>query len=183
MSWGTDGIVFVGFSVKGVFRVAANGGKPELVAALKDDEVAYGPQMLPDRQHVLFTVASGSGTTDAAAERLNDLLLPIVKGYGSERSWVLLGTESLQTFGGSGFLSDYPIEQYVRDAKIDTLYEGTTAIQGQDLFFRIVKDEGGAQPIFPSNAQWISAEVATVSSRNAPCCSRASTMSAPSWQP
>jgi alkylation response protein AidB-like acyl-CoA dehydrogenase len=39
-------------------------------------------------------------------------------------------------------LQDYPIEQYVRDAKIDTLYEGTTAIQGQDLFFRkIVKDQ------------------------------------------
>ena len=77
--------------------------------------------------------------------RVNDLLLPIVKGYGSERSWVLLGTESLQTLGGSGFLQDYPIEQYVRDAKIDTLYEGTTAIQGQDFFFRkIVKDQGRA---------------------------------------
>jgi alkylation response protein AidB-like acyl-CoA dehydrogenase len=90
-------------------------------------------------------IARARGTTDEAAERLNDLLLPIVKGYGSERSWVLLGTESLQTFGGSGFLTDYPIEQYVRDAKIDTLYEGTTAIQGQDLFFRkIIKDQGRA---------------------------------------
>ena len=68
-----------------------------------------------------------------------------MKGYGSERSWVLLGTESLQTFGGSGFLQEYPLEQYVRDAKIDTLYEGTTAIQGQDFFFRkIVKDQGAA---------------------------------------
>ena len=90
-------------------------------------------------------IARSSGTTDDAAVRLNDLLLPIVKGYGSERSWVLLGTESLQTLGGSGFLIDYPIEQYVRDAKIDTLYEGTTAIQGQDLFFRkIVRDQGAA---------------------------------------
>ena len=58
---------------------------------------------------------------------------------------MLLGTESLQTLGGSGFLQEYPIEQYVRDAKIDTLYEGTTAIQGQDFFFRkIVKDQGQA---------------------------------------
>lgn len=82
---------------------------------------------------------------DELAAAVNDLLLPIVKGYGSERSWVLLGTESLQTFGGSGFLQEYPIEQYVRDAKIDTLYEGTTAIQGQDFFFRkIVKDQGRA---------------------------------------
>ncbi|HNJ78673.1 MAG TPA: acyl-CoA dehydrogenase, partial [Marmoricola sp.] len=44
-----------------------------------------------------------------------------------------------------GFLQDYPVEQYIRDAKIDTLYEGTTAIQGQDLFFRkIVKDQAQA---------------------------------------
>lgn len=90
-------------------------------------------------------IAEHNGETDALAAAVNDLLLPIVKGYGSERSWVLLGTESLQTFGGSGFLQEYPIEQYVRDAKIDTLYEGTTAIQGQDFFFRkIVKDQGRA---------------------------------------
>jgi hypothetical protein len=105
------------------------------------------------RALVLFTAtyqdraeqARYAGEHDAEAERVNDLLLPLVKGYGSEKSWTLLGTESLQTFGGSGFLQDYPIEQYVRDAKIDTLYEGTTAIQGQDLFFRkIIKDQGQA---------------------------------------
>jgi alkylation response protein AidB-like acyl-CoA dehydrogenase len=79
------------------------------------------------------------------ANRVNDLLLPIVKGVGSERAWVLLGTESLQTLGGSGFLQDYPIEQYIRDAKIDTLYEGTTAIQGLDFFFRkIIRDKAQA---------------------------------------
>jgi alkylation response protein AidB-like acyl-CoA dehydrogenase len=90
-------------------------------------------------------LAEHAGEKDELAMAVNDLLLPIVKGYGSERSWVLLGTESLQTFGGSGFLQDYPVEQYVRDAKIDTLYEGTTAIQGQDFFFRkIVKDQGKA---------------------------------------
>ena len=95
-------------------------------------------------------LASGSesferGSAADIASRVNDLLLPIVKGLGSERAWVLLGTESLQTFGGSGFLQDYPVEQYVRDAKIDTLYEGTTAIQGLDFFFRkIVKDKGQA---------------------------------------
>ena len=85
------------------------------------------------------------GSEAAMASRVNDLLLPIVKGVGSERAWVLLGTESLQTYGGSGFLQDYPIEQYVRDAKIDTLYEGTTAIQGLDFFFRkIIRDKGKA---------------------------------------
>jgi alkylation response protein AidB-like acyl-CoA dehydrogenase len=85
-----------------------------------------------------------SGADAELAERVNDLLLPIVKGVGSERAYQTL-TESLQTFGGSGFLQDYPIEQYIRDAKIDSLYEGTTAIQAQDFFFRkIVRDHGKA---------------------------------------
>jgi alkylation response protein AidB-like acyl-CoA dehydrogenase len=85
-----------------------------------------------------------SGADPELAERVNDLLLPIVKGAGSERAYQTL-TESLQTFGGSGFLQDYPIEQYIRDAKIDSLYEGTTAIQAQDFFFRkIVRDHGVA---------------------------------------
>ena len=88
-------------------------------------------------------VAKGSAADLAA--RTNDLLLPLVKGLGSERAWVILGTESLQTLGGSGYLQDYPIEQYVRDAKIDTLYEGTTAIQGLDFFFRkIIRDKAQA---------------------------------------
>ena len=99
------------------------------------------------QDEVDLAAGGGAGTdSDAAmAAALNDLLLPIVKGAGSERAWVLLGTECLQTFGGSGFLADYPLEQYVRDAKIDTLYEGTTAIQGLDFFFRkIIRDKGVA---------------------------------------
>jgi alkylation response protein AidB-like acyl-CoA dehydrogenase len=76
------------------------------------------------------------------AQGINDLLLPIVKGVGSERATEQL-VQSLQTLGGSGFLQDYPIEQYIRDAKIDSLYEGTTAIQSLDFFFRkIVRDKG-----------------------------------------
>ncbi len=68
----------------------------------------------------------------------------MVKGVGSERAFELL-TQSLQTLGGSGYLQDYPIEQYLRDAKIDSLYEGTTAIQGLDLYFRkIVRNQGAA---------------------------------------
>ncbi|MGE5694435.1 MAG: acyl-CoA dehydrogenase [Candidatus Sericytochromatia bacterium] len=85
-----------------------------------------------------------SGADADLAARINDLLLPIVKGVGSERAYQCL-TEALQTFGGSGFLQDYPIEQYIRDSKIDSLYEGTTAIQAQDFFFRkIARDQGVA---------------------------------------
>ena len=89
-------------------------------------------------------LSRAQGAVDDAAVRLNDLLLPIVKGYGSEKAYELLGS-SLQVLGGSGFTQDYPVEQYVRDSKIDTLYEGTTSIQGMDFFFRkIVRDRGTA---------------------------------------
>jgi Acetyl-CoA dehydrogenase C-terminal like/Acyl-CoA dehydrogenase, C-terminal domain len=85
-----------------------------------------------------------SGADPEMAERVNDLLLPVVKGMGSERSYQLLA-ESLQIYGSMGYLLDQPVEQYIRDAKIDSLYEGTTAIQAQDLFFRkIARDRGAA---------------------------------------
>ncbi|AXX34264.1 acyl-CoA dehydrogenase [Actinosynnema pretiosum subsp. pretiosum] len=84
------------------------------------------------------------GEGQALAEKVNDLLLPVVKGVGSERAYEQLA-QSLQTLGGSGFLQDYPIEQYIRDSKIDSLYEGTTAIQSLDFFFRkIIRDKGQA---------------------------------------
>ncbi len=89
-------------------------------------------------------VAEARGEDHAMASELNDLLLPLVKGVGSERGYEQLA-QSLQTLGGSGYLQDYPIEQYIRDAKIDSLYEGTTAIQGMDLYFRkIVRNQGAA---------------------------------------
>ncbi|MGH3935504.1 MAG: acyl-CoA dehydrogenase, partial [Pseudonocardiaceae bacterium] len=89
------------------------------------------------------TVEIGGENAELMA-RVNDLLLPIVKGVGSERAYEML-TLSMQTLGGSGFLQDYPLEQYIRDAKIDSLYEGTTAIQSLDFFFRkIVRDRGQA---------------------------------------
>jgi hypothetical protein len=89
-------------------------------------------------------VATHNGTQDQAAAARNDLLLPVVKGLGAERAYEMLAL-SLQTLGGSGFLQDYPMEQYIRDSKIDSLYEGTTAIQSMDFFFRkIVRDQGTA---------------------------------------
>jgi alkylation response protein AidB-like acyl-CoA dehydrogenase len=89
-------------------------------------------------------IARANGAHDAHAIAMNDLLLPMVKGVGSERAYEMLAL-SLQTLGGSGYLQDYPLEQYIRDSKIDSLYEGTTAVQGIDLYFRkIVRNQGQA---------------------------------------
>jgi hypothetical protein len=89
-------------------------------------------------------LAGGHGTPEARQlDALNDLMLPLIKGYASEKVYELLGSASLQCFGGSGYCEDYPIEQYIRDQKIDSLYEGTTHIQALDLFFRkIGRDKG-----------------------------------------
>src|SRR5687767_1638582 len=96
-----------------------------------------------------ITEAEAAGTADSEearlAARVNDLLLPVVKGFGSERATQLLTSESLQTLGGSGYLQDYPIEQYIRDSKIDTLYEGTTAIQGRTSSSGRSSKEAGAR--------------------------------------
>jgi alkylation response protein AidB-like acyl-CoA dehydrogenase len=87
-------------------------------------------------------VVTGADPSMAAA--ISDMLLPIVKGFGAETAIAMLN-EALQVFGGSGYLQDYPLEQYIRDARIDALYEGTTAIQAQDLLFRkIVRNRGAA---------------------------------------
>ena len=91
-----------------------------------------------------FGVALVAGVDADLAARVHDLLLPIVKGVGSEKSYQWIN-ESLQTLGGSGYLKDYPIEQYIRDTRIDSLYEGTTAIQSLDFVFRkIARDRGVA---------------------------------------
>ena len=85
--------------------------------------------------------------------RLNDLLLPLVKGFSSERVYELLAS-SLQCLGGSGYCKDYPHEQYIRDQKIDSLYEGTTAIQGLDLIFRkILRDNGETLQVIMGKVQ------------------------------
>lgn len=75
--------------------------------------------------------------------RLNDLLLPILKGYTPGKAYELLA-ESMQVFGGSGYTQDYPIEQYIRDVKINSIYEGTTGIQALDLVFRKIARDRGA---------------------------------------
>jgi alkylation response protein AidB-like acyl-CoA dehydrogenase len=91
-----------------------------------------------------FGVALVPGVDADLAARVHDLLLPIVKGIGSEKSYQWIN-ESLQTLGGSGYLKDYPIEQYLRDARIDSLYEGTTSIQSLDFVFRkVARDRGVA---------------------------------------
>ena len=72
-----------------------------------------------------------------------DLLVPLVKAYGSDQAFRVC-EEAIQTFGGAGYTRDYPVEQYCRDAKIFSIYEGTNHIQAMDLVGRKLGQAGGA---------------------------------------
>ena len=71
-----------------------------------------------------------------------DLLMPLVKAYGSDQAFRVCET-AIQTYGGAGFIKDYPVEQYCRDAKIFSIYEGTNHIQAMDLVGRKLGQQGG----------------------------------------
>jgi hypothetical protein len=71
-----------------------------------------------------------------------ELLTPIVKAYASDQAFHICET-AIQTFGGAGFLKDHPVEQYCRDSKIFSIYEGTNHIQSMDLVGRKLAQAGG----------------------------------------
>ncbi len=97
----------------------------------------YTASLMDDR-----VLAEAEGKSGEKQKRLIDLFLPLVKGAGSEQEQKQV-RKALEIFGGSGYLQDNPLEQYVRDAQIDTIYEGTTTIQSMDFVFRNVLRENG----------------------------------------
>jgi alkylation response protein AidB-like acyl-CoA dehydrogenase len=82
-----------------------------------------------------------------------DLLVPLLKAYGSDQAFQISAT-AIQVYGGAGFLKDWPVEQYCRDSKIFSIYEGTNHIQAMDLVGRKLMQRGGA------NVQAFGADVA-----------------------
>jgi len=88
-----------------------------------------------------------------------DLLVPLVKSYGSDQAFRVCET-AIQTYGGAGYTRDYPVEQYCRDAKIFSIYEGTNHIQAMDLVGRKLGQAGG------QNLQQFLGDVATFVAKN-----------------
>jgi alkylation response protein AidB-like acyl-CoA dehydrogenase len=90
-----------------------------------------------------------------------DLLVPLVKAYGSDQAFRVCET-AIQTYGGAGFTRDYPVEQYCRDSKIFSIYEGTNHIQAMDLVGRKLGQAGGAnlQAFLGDIAKFVAANTA-----------------------
>ncbi|HZH04303.1 MAG TPA: acyl-CoA dehydrogenase, partial [Myxococcaceae bacterium] len=87
---------------------------------------------------------AGSDDAQAAYHRGQvELLTPLVKAYATDQAFRICG-EMIQVYGGAGYLRDHPAEQYLRDAKIFSIYEGTNHIQATDLVGRKLGQAGGA---------------------------------------
>ena len=86
-----------------------------------------------------------SGQTDeerTAADDLLSLLTPVIKGYGTDKGYEV-ATNAQQVFGGHGYVGEWGMEQYVRDARITMIYEGANGVQAMDLVGRKLAQNGG----------------------------------------
>jgi alkylation response protein AidB-like acyl-CoA dehydrogenase len=77
-----------------------------------------------------------------AADDLISLLTPVIKGYGTDKGYEI-ATTSQQVYGGHGYIAEWGMEQYVRDARIAMIYEGTNGVQAMDLVGRKLAQNGG----------------------------------------
>jgi hypothetical protein len=85
--------------------------------------------------HLTDLITIESGDVKKEAQALLDFLIPIAKAGNTDTSWDVTG-DAIQVYGGYGYIADYPVEQYARDSKILSLYEGTNGIQSLDLAMR-----------------------------------------------
>jgi acyl-CoA dehydrogenase len=87
--------------------------------------------------------ASPDDTERKASQAIYEFLVPIVKGFSTEMS-IEVASLGIQVHGGMGFIEETGAAQHYRDARILTIYEGTTAIQANDLLSRKTVRDGGA---------------------------------------
>jgi hypothetical protein len=91
--------------------------------------LTYFCGLLSDQTHVM------EGDAKKEAQGLLEFLIPINKAGNTDTAWDVTG-DAIQVYGGYGFITEYPVEQYARDSKILSLYEGTNGIQAMDLTMR-----------------------------------------------
>src|SRR5262249_27968503 len=135
-SWGSDDRIVIGQGAEGIVRVSADGGKPETIVKVEKGEVAHGPQMLPDGEHILFTLTKAVAPTrwDAqiVVQSLKSGERKVLIDGGSDARYVptgrivyLLGSDLLAIrFDEKGLkcagASVRILEKVMRSAQVDT---------------------------------------------------------------
>ncbi|WP_199468976.1 acyl-CoA dehydrogenase [Marinomonas transparens] len=131
-------------------RTQGSNSKGERVAIVQHGDVQ---RMLLEMRSEVFALRSlgyqiaaqidlVESTGDNSARDQVALLTPIFKAFSTERANVMTGNV-VQVFGGMGFVEETGVAQFMRDARITTIYEGTTGIQARDLMFRKVRGDQG----------------------------------------
>jgi Acetyl-CoA dehydrogenase C-terminal like/Acyl-CoA dehydrogenase, C-terminal domain len=107
---------------------------------------AEGGRALAIHIALLIDTYLSSDDADARKEAMDEvtLLTPIVKAFITDNGWIAT-SHCLQVFGGHGYIRQSGMEQFVRDARINMIYEGTNAIQSLDLLGRKVLGDSGAK--------------------------------------
>lgn len=132
--------------------VVMKDGKPKAAKIIEHEDVrrmllkmraiTQGSRALCYHLNQYMDLAEHHPTDKEKYAALVDLLTPICKSYCSDMGFRV--TEmAIQTYGGYGYIKEYPVEQYMRDAKISSIYEGTNGIQALDLVFRKILGDGG----------------------------------------
>jgi serine/threonine-protein kinase len=134
VSWGPDGIVF-GQGSKGIMRVSPNGGTPDVLVTVSEDEEAHGPQLLPGGHHVLFTLATGTGLDrwDKARVVVQSLTsgerTTLIEG-GSDARYVPTG-HLVYALGGSVFAIAFDVRRLATTGGPVPVVEGVLRAAGR----------------------------------------------------
>jgi serine/threonine protein kinase/Tol biopolymer transport system component len=129
-SWGTDNRILVGQGPRGILRVSADGGEPEVIITLKPGELAHGPQMLPDGDHVLFTLADDNGMNtqwDAAqivAQSLKSGERTVLMRGGSDARYVPSTGHIVYVYGAALRAVPFDLNRLQITGRPETVVEG-----------------------------------------------------------
>lgn len=92
-----------------------------------------------------YSVDMKKAMADEDAEKwhgIMEFMIPVLKAYGTDTGFRIT-ENAMQVYGGYGYCKDYPVEQFLRDMKIGSIYEGTNGIQSMDLVLRKLNHDGG----------------------------------------
>lgn len=121
-------------------------GHPDVRRQLLD--LGSGAALLVALALEAAVTADAARAGDKEAELRSAFLLPLAKNFGGEVAFAT-ASGAIQVLGGAGYTREWPAERYLRDARIITIYEGTTGMQAQDfLMRRLLRDEGASLRAF-----------------------------------
>jgi serine/threonine-protein kinase len=156
MSWGPDSKILVGQGTKGIVRVSANGGNPETIINVKANEIAHGPQMLPDGDTVLFTLAVGTvsdrwNKAQIVAQSLKSGERRVLVNGGSDARYISTG-HLIYTLAGTLMAVPFDVKGLAVTGSAVPIVEGILAAGNNTGTSQFSVSENGSLAYIPGDA-------------------------------